>query len=461
MKHFTTVFLSALFLTACALKPVRGTPDENLAWTDSGIVADGVRSHLGIEYARAERWQLPTLVAANSSASNYDMLGPACPQDGIDQLTERCLYLNVFAPAEADLESDLPVFVWIHGGGFRTGRGDERLSFLAKSGMIVITFNYRLGVLGFHDQADWPLSRARNFGQADMVKALEWVGSNIHLFGGNPDNVTLGGHSAGGMGVQLMMVDPRARGLFHRAFSDAGYGTWPFPYISNGKSDTTRQVSTSANEQSLSELVERTPFFHLPYIGAEDLPRQPIDVFRAGDQAQVPYMAGANSFDGHGTLEAAGFNAVSFFEKYDQVDGVASGYADDQTISVNQAAERLFGDMRYVFASEQTVKAMADAKQPAYMFYFDHEMGGFPGTPHGWHYGLVLNDASLAFTEYLTSFIKSGEPSSGSGPQWQPYSDARQSWMVFSPDPSLQEAPLKQKMQTIETLVFPMSQQGK
>lgn len=138
-------------------------------------------------------------------------------------------------------------------------------------------------------------------------------------FGGDNGNITIAGHSAGGMAVQLMLVDPRARGLFHRAISDAGYGTWPFPKAANPSPEERARIRYGNLEvnATLAELVRQTPYYHLPYLGGSDLPQQPIDEFRAGKQAPVAYIAGANSLDGRGTINGAGFTTDSFLSRYE------------------------------------------------------------------------------------------------------------------------------------------------
>jgi carboxylesterase 2/para-nitrobenzyl esterase len=157
---------------------------------------------------------------------------PQSPQDaasaGIDlPLSEDCLYLNVWTAADSD-STRLPVLVWIYGGGFRAGTGanprfdGERL---AGKGVVVVTFNYRLGVFGFlatpELSAESGHRASGNYGLLDCVAILDWVRRNIAAFGGDPGRVTIGGQSAGAGAVNFLAMSPLTRGLFHRAIAQS------------------------------------------------------------------------------------------------------------------------------------------------------------------------------------------------------------------------------------------------
>jgi para-nitrobenzyl esterase len=263
------VMAIAALITACTSLPLPEGQVNTTQGVGQGVSAEGISSFLGIQYARAKRWQLPEDGPSWDGVKTLNTLGSACPQDRQTSMVEDCLFLNVFAPNGSAPGARLPVLVWFHGGGFRAGQGGTGPKVLALEGVVVVTFNYRLGVLGFRDWLGWSEADPRNFGQADMVKALQWVKANIAGFGGDKNNVTIGGHSAGGMAIQLMMVDPRARGLFQRAFSDAGYATWPFPKAANPTAEQ-RLVMRYGKldlDATLAELVAQTPYFHLPYVG--------------------------------------------------------------------------------------------------------------------------------------------------------------------------------------------------
>jgi len=387
----TLTVAAALLLTGCTLaSPVQTGP----------VVSEGpyeIVSTLGIEYATAERWELPRVKVDWTAGTDF---GPACPQAGQAVMVEDCLFLNVFAP-DTDA-TDLPVLIWIHGGGFIAGEGGTGPKSFAGDGVVVVTFNYRLGKLGFHDWAGWDETDPRNFGQADMVAALDWVQTNIAQFGGNPNDVTLVGHSAGGMGVQLMMVDPRADGKFARAWSHAGYGSWPFPKAYNPTPQERQLIRYGALETSRSaeELVSGMSVFHLPYIDAPFLKVQPVDLF----VSDKPYVAGANSYDGAGTLQGAGFTPESFLSQIDNP-ALREVYAADFAISTQHAAQQIFGDMRYLLSSAETAQAAN-----GWLFYYDEVQGDLPGATHGQQYDRLFADAPFAMRDAMLAFIRTGEP---------------------------------------------------
>ncbi|KAL4236196.1 Cocaine esterase [Mactra antiquata] len=170
---------------------------------------------------------------------NTTVLPPACPQpaEGVayieyhvpdfNRTSEDCLYVNVYVPRGAHTHKSMPVFVFIHGGSYQNGMGAMfDGSILATHGIVVVTFNYRLGPLGFITSTDGVLRG--NYGMLDMVASLKWVQENIANFNGDPNRVTIDGHSAGGCSVGLLLMSPLAKGLFHRVIQQSGspLGQW-------------------------------------------------------------------------------------------------------------------------------------------------------------------------------------------------------------------------------------------
>jgi para-nitrobenzyl esterase len=142
--------------------------------------------------------------------------------------SEDCLFLNVYTPVDASDKSKLPVMFWIHGGGYSGGGSNEPRhngDFLPLKGVVLVTINYRLGVFGFlatSDLAKVANGSAGNYGLMDMVSALQWVKENIAQFGGDPQNVTIFGESAGSFAVSTLMASPMAKGLFQKAIGESG-----------------------------------------------------------------------------------------------------------------------------------------------------------------------------------------------------------------------------------------------
>jgi para-nitrobenzyl esterase len=201
-----------------------------------GTTAGTVDEFLGIPYAAPPtgnlRWRPPARPASWDGIRDATQFGPSCPQSPSPfappgPFSEDCLYLNVYAPAaRGSDEGGRPVLVWIHGGGLtQDGGRNYDGSKLAADGVVVVTINYRLGALGFlaHPAlASRPGGAAGNYGLMDQQAALRWVQRNIAHFGGDPDNVTIAGESAGGLSVLAQMVSPGARGLFQRAIVQSG-----------------------------------------------------------------------------------------------------------------------------------------------------------------------------------------------------------------------------------------------
>lgn len=228
------------------ISPAGPTDPMPRAMVEQGVLvgreAEGVRSFKGAPYARPPvgelRWRAPRPAEPWSGERDAGQVGAICIQppangdNGVGPLpmSEDCLTLNVWTPAESD--GPLPVMVWIHGGGLNNGSGTAALydgTNLAKRGAVVVTINYRLGRLGFFDHPALAAERApgepaANYGLMDVVEALRWVRDNAEAFGGDAGKVTIFGESAGGALVTRLMISPEARGLFHRAVVQSGLG---------------------------------------------------------------------------------------------------------------------------------------------------------------------------------------------------------------------------------------------
>jgi para-nitrobenzyl esterase len=204
-------------------------------------INDGkVKAFLGLPYAAPPvgdlRWKAPEPPAKWTGERDATKYGAHCAQntviadmifqDGVN--SEDCLFLNVYTPGDVTPKSKLPVMFWIHGGGFAGGASSEPRhngDFLPLKGVVLVTINYRLGVFGFLATADLAKEAngaSGNYGLLDMVAALEWVKANIREFGGNPDNVTIFGESAGSAAVSTLMASQMAKGLFHRGIGESG-----------------------------------------------------------------------------------------------------------------------------------------------------------------------------------------------------------------------------------------------
>ncbi|MBN1689485.1 MAG: carboxylesterase family protein [Dehalococcoidia bacterium] len=202
----------------------------------TGYVIEGVAHFKGIPYAAPPvgglRWKPPAPPSPWKEPFKAIKFSSICPQDttlfpAFEQMGEDCLSLNIWAPEKT--ETGLyPVMVWLHGGGFSSGTGSMPLydgTYFASIGIVVVTINYRLNVLGFLAHpgltAESPDHSSGNYGLLDQIFALQWVQDNISLFGGDPGKVTIFGESAGGASVVALMSSPLTGGLFHRAIAQS------------------------------------------------------------------------------------------------------------------------------------------------------------------------------------------------------------------------------------------------
>lgn len=216
-----------------------------------GFFSDSVYKFLGLPYAEPpvneQRWREPLPPKNWEGVYQATEFGPVCPQKGgasfdlrTKKQSEDCLYVNVWSP-DVNRNAQHPVMVWIHGGGNLGGAGSEDAfdgTELAKKGVTVVTFNYRLGAFGFLAHPDIGC----NFAVLDQVAALKWVSNNIESFGGNPNNVTIFGESAGAMAVRSLLSVSRAKGLFHRAIIQSA-GFEPYVFASDPSYDKVKKIT--------------------------------------------------------------------------------------------------------------------------------------------------------------------------------------------------------------------------
>ncbi|EDY54756.1 MULTISPECIES: carboxylesterase/lipase family protein [Streptomyces] len=321
----------------------RGRP-ATVVRTDAGLVEGGLgtdtRMFQGIPYAAPPvghlRWASPQPAASWSGVRSATEPGNRCAQAAglIDQQssTEDCLYLNVTTPVRSSTRA-LPVMVWIHGNGYINGAGSlydaQRLARTGK--VIVVSFNYRLGVFGFLDHPALDHGPAKhlsgNFGLEDQQAALRWVQRNAAAFGGDPANVTLFGESAGGTSICAHLVAPESAGLFHQAILQSaqctgrkwspGPATWfPLPRAERERHglDVAAKVGCSAlrtaaaclRAKPVEELVKWSDsgLGSGPAVGGGMLPMSPEQAFATGHFRRVPIIQGTTR-DEHRLFTAA------------------------------------------------------------------------------------------------------------------------------------------------------------
>ncbi|PYP76906.1 MAG: carboxylesterase [Gemmatimonadetes bacterium] len=329
--RLTIALLAAMpFAATLAQSPPASAPRaQTVNGTVAGItLPSGVKAFRGVPFAappvRENRWRPPQPVKSWTGVRLADRFADQCMQARVfgDMMfrnagvSEDCLYLNVWMPANAQPNAALPVLVYYYGGGFVAGDGSEPRydgESMAKRGIVVVTTSYRLGVFGFFSHpeltAESPHHASGNYSLMDQGAALQWVRDNIARFGGDPKRVTIAGESAGSFAVSAQMASPMARDLIAGAIGESG--AFFSTTISTPMRDSTEKVGVAFAQKigapnlaalralSATELLELagrpgTPRFG-PNVDGWFFPDVPANIFAAGKQAKVPLLAGWNS----------------------------------------------------------------------------------------------------------------------------------------------------------------------
>jgi para-nitrobenzyl esterase len=318
-----TFILVAAVLVAAAPIAASAAPKSPVVATDNGPVrgttVGQMQAFLGIPYAAAPigdlRWRPPQAHPGWNGVLDASKFGPHCPQVaspyGIASTTEDCLLLNVFTPDKTNRGQPhlLPVMFWIHGGGLVVGESDgyDPTALVAK-GVIVVTINYRLAELGFLAHAalsaESPSGASGNYGLMDQQAAMRWVQRNIRAFGGDADNVTIFGESAGGLSVHSELASPLAAGLFHKAIVESGAYSLTQPSLATAQglgatfaaaAGCSSQTAACLRSLSVSAiLAAQTASTMVPNLDGFVLPQSVGAAFSSGQFNRVPVIEGSN-----------------------------------------------------------------------------------------------------------------------------------------------------------------------
>jgi para-nitrobenzyl esterase len=501
--------LSLLVTAAHAANPLRVKTDKGVV---EGTLTNGqqVRAFKGIPFAATPignlRWQPPQPAAKWKGVRAATDFGSHCIQSTSysDMVfhdpgpSEDCLTLNVWTPANAQRGS-LPVMVWIFGGGFLAGGTSESRQdgqFLARRNVVVVSMNYRLGIFGFFAlpelTAESPHHASGNYGLLDQTAALNWVKNNIAAFGGDPNNVTIFGESAGSYAVSAQMASPLTRGLFAKAIGESGGA-----FFSNSLSFPTRQsieqrnvafaqtafgTSTLADLRKLSaddilhgataKTTPPAPRF-APDVDGYFLPDSVPNIYAAGKQAHVPLLAGWNADEERdrvllGTTKptAASFAATAQADFGDNAQRFLALYAATTDAEAVASAGDLAGDHFIAYSTWRWLEAqVATGKAPVYRYHFDLGSPGdknhlaILGAFHSDEIEYVFDtldsrpeavwrpeDRRLAeqIGAYWTNFARTGDPNGPDLPHWPTYNAAGQ-WQVMHLDATSEAKPDTQR----------------
>jgi para-nitrobenzyl esterase len=488
-------WFSTAVVTALSAFPLTGSHAADSLQVEGGLIADpapvgsGIRVFKGIPYAAPPvgelRWKAPQPVRPWNGIRSVAEWGPRCTQSNrlgdLDPLNKRmdedCLYLNVWTPTGSAGQA-LPVMVWIHGGSNLNGAGSQPEfdgSRLASKGVVVVTLNYRLDVFGFlaHPELtqESGTNSSGNYGLLDQIAALEWVQRNIRVFGGDPNQVTVFGESAGAFDVSLLMASPLTKGLFARAIGESGgalttitaFGPKPLQigeqdgvkFVHSMGASSIAELRAKSAHEVLAAAIKSPITYAFGVVDGHVVPEHPASIYSRGRQNDVPLLVGWNADEG--SLFAARLklpaDAPPYAERIraqfkDQADAVLKLYPPGPTPQEERASlAALLGDEFIAYGGwAWAERAARSGKSAVYRYYFNRRPPGAPElslypltAPGVYHFAeiyYVFNNLHVmsdwpweshdrrladAMSSYWTNFAKTGDPNGSGLPQWTAY----------------------------------------
>jgi para-nitrobenzyl esterase len=468
-----------------------------------GLLNDGVHSFRGIPYAAAplgsRRWLPPQPAEPWQGVYPADRFREIAPQNPLigapmpeepEPQSEDCLFLNVFTPGLDDARR--PVMVWIHGGAFSFGSGSAPVSdgsdLARRNEVVVVTINYRLNVLGFlnlNEVTGGKIPATGNEGLLDQAAALRWVRENIAMFGGDPQNVTVFGESAGAMSIACLLVMPAARGLFDKAILESGVGSTATPLAAATKVSRLflKVVGVNANdvealrrltveELLAAEFTMRKRMANpweewritatAPVVDGQVIPDVPTRLTARGACKDIPLLIGTNLEEWK--LFALGEPHRDALDRAEVVRRLSSFVAPElaplivdryyqirahrgDDTSAPEVLNALNTDVMFRMPALQLVEAQLKHNPHVYNYLFTYRspvMGGAFGACHALEMGFVFGTyddffcgtgptsdrLSQSIEEAWTAFARTGSPSGGSMGTWPAYGDERWTMMI-------------------------------
>ena len=539
-KVILNLMILATALSAAAAEPRSqiSTADAKAVVTEgqiAGYTENGINIYKGIPYAKAARFMAPEKADSWQGVRSCRNYGPTCPQDKRqgwqnDEIAfafnwddgypgEDCLRANVWTPAKTADGRKRPVMVWLHGGGFSAGSGQELPGYdganLARKGdVVVVTLNHRLNVLGFLDLADFgpEYASSGNAGLLDMVAALRWVRDNAEAFGGDPDNVTIFGQSGGGGKVSTLCATPGAKNLFHKAIVQSGstLSTMTSEMSRRIGRETVRQLGLENDIKKIAEVpyeqllaagnaavaavrkqVEAEGgtggafiFGWAPTVDGIVLPRQPFAEGAPEQSREIPMMIGSTRCE---------FSATTYVPMLRNADTAMARnfinmrYGADNADKIIDAFGKAYPGYQpkdlidFDFTFRPTAVRQADIKTrqggaPVYMYLFNWEspvLDGALRSTHCMEIPFVFNNAKIhasmtgggadadtladRMSDAWLAFARTGNPNTPSLPQWPAYTTERRQTMFFDNECSVHENHDRELLDLMSTISSPKS----
>lgn len=513
-----TLALAVTFATAWAGHALAADPT---AVTTSGPVVGeasaGVAAFKGVPFAAPPvgplRWRAPQPPQVWTLPREAKTYGADCMQNPFPgdaaplgvKPAEDCLYANVWAP-EAALKDKVkrPVMVWIYGGGFVNGGSSPAVyagDRFARDGVVLVSFNYRVGRFGFFAHPALTAAGADggmlgNYGLMDQIAALTWVRDNIAAFGGDPNNVTVFGESAGGVSVHALLTAPQAKGLFHKAIIQSGGGrprllpTLPLTAPAGQRSaeaaglafaakagvsgtdaaalEALRALPAETVVDGLNMATSNTPTWGGgPMLDGKIMTREPLQAYKAGAWTKMPVMVGATSADGFFFGGSRDQVFAPFGARRAEAEALYDPRGDGDIKVYGWAAA---GDRMFIEPARAVARVMSDQGAPVYQFRFSYVAESMRsqwwGAPHATEipfvfdtvdarYGAALTPSDVAAVKavhaYWIGFAKSGVPIAPDFPAWPRYeADSDQILDFTARGPKPEADPLKTRLDLVE-----------